>query len=498
MSQIQMIQDMDRQGNTISAIAEATGHDRKTVRKILDKTDFNQEMPIKKRGSGGLLEPYIQQIDELMDKQKKLSRKERFTATRMWEFLFVDCCHVELEHAYHTIRRYMKAKHQQELRSNHEKGALKLVWHSGEAQCDFGEASFLIEGNLEKLYFLVLSFPFSNRVFCQLFKGETSECVCEGLLAIFNHIGGIPPLIIFDNATGVGRRIGDKVRQCQMFARFQLHHRFQVRFCNPQSGNEKGNVETAVKYVRSHLFVPTVCIPAGGIAHFNAHTLMRKSGDLRMDVEHYQKGELVKNLFETDSQALLSLPHTPFVVVRYDTFTTDSYGMVKTNSATHSYLLGPRYANRTILCGFGAWDIKFYTPEGELIHEYPRQFGGSSTESVDMLISLDALKYKPNAWMNSQVRETMEPGAFRNYMDHADANARKRGLYLLNETAQEFGFNVAALAMDNIWNGEKENSAADVKTYARRLASFPIGMSSNTTGVSLEPFNALMAQGGNR
>ena len=35
-----------------------------------------------------------------------------------------------------------------------------------------------------------------------------------------------------------------------------LHYRFQADFCNPASGNEKGNVENKVGYSRRNAFVP--------------------------------------------------------------------------------------------------------------------------------------------------------------------------------------------------------------------------------------------------
>ena len=59
--------------------------------------------------------------------------------------------------------------------------------------------------------YLAVSFPYSNDGYLQVFGGETAECVCQGLKDIFGYIGGVPIMLIFDNATGVGRRIKDKV-----------------------------------------------------------------------------------------------------------------------------------------------------------------------------------------------------------------------------------------------------------------------------------------------
>ena len=63
-------------------------------------------------------------------------------------------------------------------------------------------------------------------------------------------------MLIFDNATGVGRRIGDVIHETELFSRFRAHYHFRVRFCNPYSGWEKGNVERKVNYNRANLFVP--------------------------------------------------------------------------------------------------------------------------------------------------------------------------------------------------------------------------------------------------
>lgn len=50
------------------------------------------------------------------------------------------------------------------------------------------------------------SFPYSNMGFAQLFLSENAECVCQALKQVFEFTGGMPARIVFDNATGVGRR----------------------------------------------------------------------------------------------------------------------------------------------------------------------------------------------------------------------------------------------------------------------------------------------------
>jgi hypothetical protein len=42
----------------------------------------------------------------------------------------------------------------------------------------------------------------------------------------------------------------------ELFLRFKAHYGFEVTFCNPYAGYEKGNVENKVGYFRRNIFVP--------------------------------------------------------------------------------------------------------------------------------------------------------------------------------------------------------------------------------------------------
>lgn len=67
----------------------------------------------------------------------------------------------------------------------------------------------MIAGVERVVHFLVVSFPYSNMRWVVALPGETSECVCQGLLWIFERMGMAPRVVVFDNATGVGHRRPD-------------------------------------------------------------------------------------------------------------------------------------------------------------------------------------------------------------------------------------------------------------------------------------------------
>lgn len=127
-----------------------------------------------------------------------------------------------------------------------------------EAQVDFGQADYYENGQTHTGKYLVVSYPKSNVGYFQLFPGENLECLLEGLVNIFNYVGVVPREIWFDNASTLVTEIlkAGKRNLTERFERFKEHYGFEAIFCNPGKGNEKGNVENKVGYLRRNILVP--------------------------------------------------------------------------------------------------------------------------------------------------------------------------------------------------------------------------------------------------
>jgi hypothetical protein len=82
----------------------------------------------------------------LLEKERGYFHKQHFTAVRMLEYLTVTLKHKELEHSYHLVRKYMKSYKNGLRRECDGPGSMKLIWHPGEAQADFGEDAFIKSG----------------------------------------------------------------------------------------------------------------------------------------------------------------------------------------------------------------------------------------------------------------------------------------------------------------------------------------------------------------
>jgi hypothetical protein len=142
-------------------------------------------------------------------------------------------------------------------------GFLPLAQPQAHAQIDFGKFHYFDALDRDKDGFaLTISFPYSNHGLTQVFPSENQECLLEGMKRIFKYIGGTPIRIKADNMTTAVAHVGKGAQRAltEGFARFMLHYRFQSDFCNPASGNEKGNVENKVGYSRRNFLVqvPTI------------------------------------------------------------------------------------------------------------------------------------------------------------------------------------------------------------------------------------------------
>lgn len=490
MSQIESIKEAWDSGKSISGIAEALGIDRKTVRKYLAKEDFNIGIPAEEKHASKL-DPYKDEIRAMLDGQGSWYRKQRYTAKRIYEILSEK--HEGAGISYQMVQRFIKEEKQERRRMSYaDPGTMPLVWHEGEAQADFGEADFIVEGETRRLKYLNLSFPFSNKVFTVVMPGENCECVCEGLKMIFMYSGIIPRMIVFDNATGIGHRVFGSMKETELFVRFRLHYGFRARFANIESGWEKGNVENSVGYVRRNLMVPPMEF-RGTFESFNADTMLPLSSSLRAGSQHYRKGDAVEELFAREKTAMRPFSTArQFDVVRYDTRSLSNTGSVVLDGS-HSYCLGPNHAGERIIVGKRAFRMEFLTKDGDRIRIFERYYGAEHTAVYDMEAMLKGLRYKPNSWMNSPVRENMDAGGFRDLLDATEGNDRRRLLYMFSNGASEYGFPIASMALNILCRDGHVPTAEDMSACCSRLLSFPVNASENPTDVDLSVYDRLLA-----
>ena len=437
MSQIDQIKELQRQGYGPKEIAMRLGIDRKTSRKYMLQDDYSASVT-EHRGLPSKLDRWKPEIERWLEEDQRMRFKQRHTAKRIHQRLATEHPH-DYVCSYPLVQRYVKLRKEQRKESE---GFLELVWAPGEAQADFGEADIIEAGVKRTVKYLTLSFPCSNSGYIQVFGGETAECVGQGLQDIFHHIGGVPNRIVFDNASGVGRRIRDRVLLAQLFLRFKCHYSFSLSFCNPASGHEKGNVENKVGYVRRNFFVPIPVVE--DLQSWNKQLLLLAEKDFQRP--HYKKGLKIVELFQEDRRHLGPLPTKPFNVERFSRVHTDGYGKFCVDGR-HWYSSCPELASRELTVGIKAHSVVVYRENAQVLCTHRRAYGETRSDTSDYLTSLETLVKRPGAWANSALRAALNAST-REALDTLERIDLRRVLSVLAKSAVSFGFDNALASLD--------------------------------------------------
>ena len=417
---VQDIRRLDRQGMSRAQIARRLHVDRGTVAKYADMEDCSPK-PKADRRYGSKIDPYAHLVDGWLEADRLLPRKQRHTIRRVHDRLLAE---TDYDGEYSTTMRYVHRWREANRGVPDREGYVRLEWAAGSMQVDFGVARARIAGEMADVHCLVVSLPYSNMRLCVALPGENAECLCHGLMLVFEHIGGVPPVIVMDNATGAGRRNAKgEVALTGVFSAFVAHYRLEVRFCNPYSGNEKGSVENAVGFLRRNLMVPPMRAESYGQL---SRLLLERCDGLARDSYCPRLLDVpVAEVFDEERAALMPLPSTAFDPVRWESRTADKYGLVDIDS--NRYLAGPDSARSRVLAAI-RWDtVTLASPAtGELFAEYPRQYGRSRNVEDPALV-LPRLAVKPRAWRESSIRPDV-PDDIRAWLDSMDEKTLRESL----------------------------------------------------------------------
>ena len=471
MDQIHRIRDLYYgQDKSLTEIASMEKLDWRTVRKYVDMEDFNVAPPSPdEEEHSSKLDPFKPIIDKWLTEDKKAPRKQRHTAKRVHRRLKdevegYDC-------SYRLTAAYVSEK-KAELRLKQKEGYLPLEHHPGEAQADFGYADFYENGKLHhEAKYLVLSFPHSNGGYLQLNYGENMECLLEGLVAMFEHVGGVPTEIWFDNTRTIVTDIikGGGREVTERFQRFCEHYRFKPIFMNPESGWEKGNVENKVGYLRRNELVPVPSFEA--LPAKNKELLAACDKD--MEREHYDDGDgrYISELFAEDKAALLPLPTVPFDTSLYTTARTDKYGKFTLDAGKHRYSASPAFCEETVRLHVTSAEVIVMDSD---LHEVVRhrRLYGDEHESMDWIPYLRYIARKPRSLKNSGIYDMM-PESMRMYMDGCESKSRGKVLKVLAELTERSGFESALTTVNKAIEHQATDPDSLMSLYRRTYMDVP-------------------------
>jgi len=301
-------------------------------------------------------------IREILESDQKVHRKQRHTAKRLFEQLR-DVHHYE--GGYTGVKEAVRAWKEQ-----HQEVFLPLSHPPGEAQVDFGEADVTLRGETARVALFVMTLPYSDALFCQVFPRECTEAFLEGHRRAFEFFGGVPRRISYDNSKiAVAKITGSREREVtHEFLRLESHYLFEHHFCLVRRPNEKGHVERLLDFARANFLVP---VPVtDDLARLNEQL----SEGCRKDLGRKVRGKPSPKaqLLEEEQAAMLPFPKQSFEARRVVSGRSNSLSLVRFDD--NDYSVPTAYAHRVITIVASVDEIRLIF-EDRLVARHARDWG---------------------------------------------------------------------------------------------------------------------------
>jgi len=164
-------------------------------------------------------------------------------------------------------------------------------------------------------------------------------------------------------------------------------------------------------------------------------TLWKKAEKDR-ERKHYEKEELISDLFKEDLNACLLLPSKEYQCVRYETLKADKYGYIKVEK--NFYSTSPRYALNKVLIRISFNTIEILTEEHELVVSHPRLYG-QYRKSIKWQPYLNLMAKRPMALKYTSFYEQL-PDEWQSYLNSCTASEKSEALKFLAKVLKDHDF----------------------------------------------------------
>lgn len=231
------IKTLYKQGLKQTTIARQIGCHRHTIANVLNREGFIEKQT---RTKGSLFDPYGFQIKEWLDKKVSILRQfEILTQNYGVKSTYVNLC------------KYIQARFPKQP----EAFGVQITAPGEVAELDFGYLGMFPGplGALVKTYGFVVVLLYSRLGFYAITYDQKLETLIHELENAFSYFHGVPKRIKVDNMkTAILRNQHYDLEYNQDFMEFAYHCNTVVIPCTPYSPEQKGTVESGIKYLQNN------------------------------------------------------------------------------------------------------------------------------------------------------------------------------------------------------------------------------------------------------
>jgi len=246
LREIVLINDLHKQGLSVSAIARKVGCDRKTVRKYIER---GLEAPVygPRQSRARIIEPYERYLQERVTSYPDLSGARLLREIRELGY----------EGGYTAVTDALR-----DLRPPRETAfERRFETPPGrQAQVDFAEFSVTFgdePGITRKVWLFSLVLGHSRWLWGRFVASQNLQSVLRCHIAAFTAMGGVPEEILYDRmkTAVIGEDAAGVVTYNASLVALLNHYGAVPRACQPYRARTKGKVERPFRYIRQDFFL---------------------------------------------------------------------------------------------------------------------------------------------------------------------------------------------------------------------------------------------------
>ncbi len=217
-------------------IAELTGHDWKTVAKMVKAIEAGEQYPVKK--------PYPRILDTYKEQILEWIEKEGLNGVRIFEKL----CGQGVDISYSAVKDYLA------LIKRRDEIFVRIETKPGEeAQVDFGYVGLTVDnsGKKRRTWVFNMRLSYSRLDYYEKVYDQRVETFIYCHINAFNKFGAVPEYVKIDNlkAAILDANFYAPVYQ-EVYKSFAGHYGFKPLPCRVRQPNDKGKVESGINPVR--------------------------------------------------------------------------------------------------------------------------------------------------------------------------------------------------------------------------------------------------------
>jgi transposase len=237
-----MMKELYKKGISISELARQSGHDRKTIRAIVNGPLSVQTK--ERRAKGRKLDPYRAYLERRIGEGVLNAQK-----------LYQELLSQGYTGKARSVRRYVEPWRA----ARQRQATVRFETEPGQqAQVDWGSFGTIEhEGRQRRLYGFVMTLGWSRMLYLEFTVSADLAWWLRCHIHAFHYFGGVPREMLHDNLkTAVLAHGTDGVVHWQpRYLDFAHYYGFTPRACQPYRAQTKGKVESGVRYVRGNFWL---------------------------------------------------------------------------------------------------------------------------------------------------------------------------------------------------------------------------------------------------